>query len=59
MRALGDFVADIIELKCVGGSDIMLQSAILCFSWVFTIIRNKSGWGEVFYWRLDDLIMMR
>lgn len=27
----------------LGGSDIMLQSAILYFSWVFTIILNKSG----------------
>lgn len=37
----------------------MLQGAILYLSRVFTIILNKSeGWG-FFYWRLDDLIVMR
>lgn len=58
MYTLVDFVADIVGLKCLGGSDIMLQSASLCFSWVFTIILNKSG-GRGFYWCLDDLILMR
>lgn len=54
MCVFGDFVSDIIELKCVVKEVILYYKVRFCVSLGFSQLFSISQGGGVFYWLLDD-----